>query len=126
MSQRQNFVEQNSPTGHTIFTGQTTQLGAPWRSLSLRQARGTCHIQQSNIQHGNLPTHTHTVELIVGEDNFFNGALHWLGSHIPQLWPATLEVKLSQCRWASLVRGWLWGARLIWRYPTLSKLQLSK
>ena len=55
-----NFVEQNSPTGHTIFTGQTTQLGAPWRSLSLRQARGTCHIQQSNIQHGNLPTHTHS------------------------------------------------------------------
>ena len=53
-----------------IFTDQTTQLGASWRSLSLRQARGTCHIQQSSIQHGNLPTHT--VELI-GEDNFLMG-----------------------------------------------------
>ena len=46
-----------------------------------------------NIQHSNLPTQT--IELIVEEHHVFHGALHWLGSHIPQLWPATLEVKLS-------------------------------
>ena len=46
-----------------------------------------------NIQHSNLPTQT--IELIGEEHHVFHGALHWLGSDIPQLWPATLEVKLS-------------------------------
>ena len=112
---------------HHFHWSNDTAWGTMAVTLSASSERYLSHPteQYPTWQSSNTHTHTRTVEL-VGEENFFNGALHWLGSHIPQLWPATLQVKLSQCRWASLVRGWLWGARLIWRYPTLSKLQLSK
>ena len=42
------------PRGHIVFTGQTTQLGAPWRSLSLCRARGV--LVTSNIAIPNIGT----------------------------------------------------------------------
>ena len=71
----QNKIPNGSHCFHWADKISMTQLGAPWWSLSQCQARGTCHIQQSNIQ-SNLPTQT--VELIGEERNFFHVARHWL------------------------------------------------
>ena len=49
-------------------------------------------------------------------------------SHIPPPWPSNFRSETIHVvtRLAWWLGGWLWGARLIWRYPTRCKLLLSK
>ena len=76
-----NKIPNGSHCFHWLYTKSQWQLGAPWWSLSQCQARGTCHIQQSNIQcslviYSNLPTQT---VALIGEEHCFSpgAALAW-------------------------------------------------